>query len=252
MIPQFALRLICGMSLTWCLMPRAEVTAGFFRIQMLAALGLSVLAAMTAPQLEAAAEGESWLGVGAVRGLCMLLALCAFVGSVVWTLVRRSAGTIIAGLVLAISLTCLLATLPRGSGLLAAVSEVSSAWLVGGAVTAMLLGHWYLTAPMMSLAPLTRLTQYLGGATLLRGVLALAGLATLGEDLSLTELQRIWLVLRWSAGLIGPAVLCFLVWRILRYRNTQSATGVLFAGVILTFIGETTAVLLSRELRWPV
>ena len=26
MIPQFALRLICGMSLTWCLMPRAEVT----------------------------------------------------------------------------------------------------------------------------------------------------------------------------------------------------------------------------------
>ncbi len=251
MIPQFALRLICGMSLTWCLMPRAEVTAGFFRIQMLAGLGLSVLAAMTAPQLDAAAAGESWLAVGAVRGLCALLAVCAFVGSVVWTLARRRAGTVIAGVVMAISVTCLLATLPRRSGLLAALSEVSSAWLVGGAVTAMLLGHWYLTAPMMSLSPLTRLTQYLGGATLLRSVLAVAGLATMRE-LSLTDLQWIWLALRWSAGLIGPAVLCFLVWRILRYRNTQSATGVLFAGVILAFIGETTAMLLSRELRWPV
>ena len=53
-------------------------------------------------------------------------------------------------------------------------------------------------------------------------------------------------------GIIAPVVLCLLVWRILRYRNTQSATGVLFAGVILTFIGETTAALLSRDLEWPV
>ena len=29
-----------------------------------------------------------------------------------------------------------------------------------------------------------------------------------------------------------------MVWRILRYRNTQAATGVLFVGVIVTFIGE--------------
>jgi hypothetical protein len=39
---------------------------------------------------------------------------------------------------------------------------------------------------------------------------------------------------------------------ILRYRNTQSATGVLFAAVILVFIGETTAAVLSRDLKWPM
>jgi len=42
------------------------------------------------------------------------------------------------------------------------------------------------------------------------------------------------------------------VLRILKYRNTQSATGVLFAAVILAFIGETTAALLFREFHWPL
>ena len=38
MLTQFAIRLICGMSLVWCVMPRSEVTSGFFRIQKLVML----------------------------------------------------------------------------------------------------------------------------------------------------------------------------------------------------------------------
>ena len=40
--------------------------------------------------------------------------------------------------------------------------------------------------------------------------------------------------------------------RILRYRNTQAATGVLFAAVILSFIGEMSAALLAGELQRPL
>ncbi len=40
MIPQFAPSLVWGLSLTWCLMPRRQVTSGFFRIQNLLTLGL--------------------------------------------------------------------------------------------------------------------------------------------------------------------------------------------------------------------
>ena len=47
MIAQFALRLICGMSLMWAIMPRRQVTSGFFRIQMLVVMGLGVLATLT-------------------------------------------------------------------------------------------------------------------------------------------------------------------------------------------------------------
>ena len=41
MIAQFALRLTCGISLMWLLMPQRQITSGFFRIQMLLALALS-------------------------------------------------------------------------------------------------------------------------------------------------------------------------------------------------------------------
>jgi hypothetical protein len=61
-----------------------------------------------------------------------------------------------------------------------------------------------------------------------------------------------WLVLRWLAGIVAPLVLALMVWRILRYRNTQAATGVLFVGVIVTFIGELSATLVSRELHLPL
>jgi hypothetical protein len=61
-----------------------------------------------------------------------------------------------------------------------------------------------------------------------------------------------WLVLRWLAGIVAPLVLAVMVWRILRYRNTQAATGVLFVGVIVTFIGELSATLVSQELRLPL
>jgi hypothetical protein len=50
----------------------------------------------------------------------------------------------------------------------------------------------------------------------------------------------------------GPLAVWLMVRQILKYRNTQAATGVLFVGVILTFIGELTADLLFHELRVPM
>lgn len=255
MILQFALRLLTGLSLTWCIMPRAPVTAGFFRIQMLVALGLSVLGAMTAGGTTA--EGTAaWLSASAVRGFCVALAVSAFVGSTLWMLGRRTAG-FVCGLLIAAGSACAVvgtAFLPRTSAAataLGVLSELSASWLVGGAVCAMLLGHWHLTATSMSLVPLTRVTRLLLAAAAVRGVLAAIGLLTV-EGVVWSGVPGIWLVLRWAAGIAGPLVLGGMVLRILKYRNTQSATGVLFAGVILTFIGETTAALLCREFQWPL
>jgi hypothetical protein len=256
MISQFALRLIYGMALTWCVMPRDRVTCGFFRIQMLVALGLSVLAVLTCAQLDTLTDGRAWLSVAVCRALCAATGALAFTGSIIWTLARRRAGAVVAYLLAVLAAGTLLGTAPLRtvSDPLAAVlvigGELASAWLVGGATTAMLLGHWYLTAPMMSLDPLQRLNRLFGGAAGARGVLAAVGLATVST--ALNDTQAVWLCLRWAAGIVGPLVVCFLAARILRYRNTQSATGVLFAGVVLSFIGETTAALLSRDLRWPL
>ena len=118
-------------------------------------------------------------------------------------------------------------------------------------MVSMLLGHWYLTATGMSLAPLWRLNTVFGIATLLRIVLATTGL-WLVDKLPGTDYHVTLLALRWLVGLLGPLVVVVMVWRILKYRNTQAATGVLYTGVLLTVTGELAATLLSRELSLPV
>lgn len=252
MITQFALRLVCGMSLMWALLPRRDVTTGFFRIQMLVTLGLSVLAALMRGEA-AAAESPNPL----LLGLCIAVAVASFAGSVVWTLGRRGAGDVFVFLVQGISAAALLVSyappdpvtaLRRG---LAVANEFSAAALLGGAVTGMLLGHWYLTAPAMSIAPLSRVNLFFGVAAVARLLVATAGLVVAWNSLE-TSTHWIWLALRWTAGLMGPLVVAMMVARILRYRNTQAATGVLFVGVILTFIGEMTAALLLHELGLPL
>ncbi len=251
MLAQFTLQLIAGISLMWVLMPRRQVTSGFFRIQMLLVLALSVLAALTAGQLSPAASAgatairpETWLGVA--------MGLTAFVGSVLWTLERRKPGGICAFIIwglanLALDFAFRGTLQPNWLGLL---SAGATAGVLGGAVTGMLLGHWYLTAPTMSIDPLAKLTRVWGVALFVR--LIVSGLAWyLGGDALQGSLLWTWFALRWLAGILAPLVLCGMTLRILRYRNTQAATGVLFAAVILTFIGELSAALLSGELHRP-
>ncbi|MBX3442579.1 MAG: hypothetical protein KF774_09225 [Planctomyces sp.] len=257
MIAQFTLRLIFGMALTWCWMPRSEVTCGFFRIQMLVAVGLGVLGLLEVGSLPAVESATSLLGPMALRILCGVVVVASFLGSVYWTLARRAGGAILCGVVLFASGAALVGGISRelfrttSSGALAVGSELAAGWLIGGAVTAMLLGHWYLTAPMMKLSPLQRLNLGLGGAALVRGAIAAVAWATL-DRLAASSTHDLWLALRWLCGIAAPIIMAVLVRQILRYRNTQSATGVLFAAVILVFIGETTAAVLSRDLRWPL
>lgn len=250
MIPQFALRLIFGMSLTWCLMPRREVTSGYYRIQMLVTLGLSVLATLTLSHLNP--DDGPARTTPMFYGIVIAMAVASFLGSVMWTLERRSAGLRYAVSVLVGAATGLV-LITRGQpslvpSWLTILSSLTSGWLIGGAISTMLLGHWYLTATGMPLRPLQQFNTSLIAALAVRIVVSAAVFAWV--PIPTETSQWIWLSLRW-AGLIGPLVLAFLVIRILKYRNTQSATGVLYAVDILIFLGEATAALLSRDLNAP-
>lgn len=242
----------------WCLMPRAQVTSGFFRIQMLIVMGLSALALLTMGQLTANSgeplSGQMLFEARIASGLGLGF---AYLGSILWLLGRRRAGTItMLGVMVAciISLICSrgglreLATFP---GTLRFLSSIATAGVLGSAVTGMLLGHWYLTAPTMSITPLKRLSWYFAGAAVLRMGVSLEGWVIAGQNLH-GGVQWTWFALRWLAGILGPLAIAIMSLRILRYRNTQAATGVLFAGVILTFIGEMSAALLYSELRVPL
>jgi len=248
MIAQFALQLVLGMSLVWALLPRAQITGGFFRIQMMIAMALGVLAALTVGRLNSTVTGPELL---TAQIACGVIGLAGYLGAVLWLLNRRPAGTLCVFLILGASALGLVmlqsGTQPKWPGLLL-VSLFSTAAVLGGAVTGMLLGHWYLTAPTMSIAPLKRASLLFGAAVLVRFLVSTVALFLVGTVLS-DGTHWTWFALRWLAGIIGPLVIAVMAWNILRYRNTQAATGVLFAGVILSFIGELSAALLYSELQ---
>ncbi len=254
MIAQFALRLMFGISLMWCVMPRREVSVGFFRIQMLVVMGFGVLSALTFEQFPRAAESVSLLDASWGQVLTLAICVLAFFGSAVWTLGSRKLGTGIVFAICLLSGAVLLGStarlgVPQRDWLLIA-AEISTSASLGGAMTGMLLGHWYLTAPTMSIQPLTSLNRAFGIAVLLRLIVSIIVLV-LAAGLLQESTHLLWFSLRWLAGLIGPLVLVVMVSKILGYKNTQSATGVLFVGVILTFIGELSATLLTQELQMP-
>ncbi len=252
MIAQFAARLIFGMSLTWAFLPQAKISSGFFRIQMLVVLGLGVLGSLTSNIVETKSMITS---TSVLQPAFIVISVLAFLGSVFWTLERRQAGRRFGHAIAASSLAVVVLFAARTDtpfigNVLRVDSEVATSAILGVTMVAMLLGHWYLTAPTMSHDPLQRANQLFAVAVLMRFVMSAIALAMnwqlVGSGTTLT-----WLALRWIAGILGPALLAVMVWRILKYRNTQAATGVLFVGVILTFIGELSATLLTRELGAP-
>lgn len=258
MITQFALLLSQGMSLVWCLMPRGKVTSGFFRIQCLVALGLCVLAAMAAGRLAPApAESATGPNVTWIRVSAVVAAVLAYFGAVFWRLDLRTAGTWCLFGVFAATLAGMaglisgLTTLPLDGAALRILSSWASAAVLGGATTGMLLGHWYLTAPSMSIEPLSRVTHLFFAALVARLLISIWGWSQ-SRELLAGSLVMTWWSLRWIAGILCPLALAVMTDRILRYRNTQAATGVLFAGVILVFLGEMSAALLQAELRVPL
>lgn len=266
MITQFALRLIFGMSFVWCVMPRREVTSGFFRIQMLVTLGLGVLAALGTGQIpEANGEAPPVLAPSMIQMIGSVLALLSFFGSVMWTLERRAAGTRYAFMIALLSgASAVLASISKSQfstlhGNLYWLSEITTALVSGTTVGGMLLGHWYLTAPSMTTAPLNQVNMWLGivaGAKVVLACFTVACWPLMSAQTKVIDqwssTYAIWLSLTLLGGIFGPLAVCWMVHRILKYKNTQSATGVLFVGVILAFIGEMTGALLRRELLLPV
>jgi hypothetical protein len=150
-----------------------------------------------------------------------------------------------------------------GYGYLAAIREgFVTPWLSALGVAAMtglslmdmLLGHAYLTASKMTIAPFRRLNGALGVALAARAALAVAGVLVLQH---FRPVYMLWgafgllIFTRWLVGLAVPAVFVYMAHDCIRRRSTQSATGILYVAGVLVFIGELIAVYLVRTTGLP-
>jgi hypothetical protein len=244
MLPIFCLRLASGLIAALLVLPPTLVNPRFYRTHFLTVLCLAAAAAVFV-----GGTGETWLWLA----LSATIAL-ALIGSLVWSLEGAPASRAVSILtVLSATSALCLASQDTGSSHMGwtIAGELSSAALLGTATTAMLMGHSYLIAPSMSLTPLLRLLLAFFVALLLRGILSGVGLWFWTGEHSLATLDEVTLFLpvRWGIGFVGPFVLGIMAWKTATIRSTQSATGILYVVVILTFLGELIGqVLLGNDL----
>lgn len=242
LLVQFVHRLSFGTALAMAGLSPSQVTSGYFRVHSYVLLGLQALAAVVA------------LGSEMHAALPITAAVFSYLASVAWLYEKPRAGRVF---LVIVSVAALLAAwtvgpIPAGTTwqrVLMRLDPVAGGWLLGTTLAAMLLGHWYLNAPGMQLAPLQSLVRKLGGALVLRATVSGIGLAAYlaaGPPPGIYAVSL--LAMRWLAGIVGVAVTAWLTWETLKIPNTQSATGILYVAVILTFLGELCAALLSADL----
>ncbi len=249
---EFLMRLSFGTAFSMACTSGRQVTSGFFRVHLWMLLGFATLTTLIAYSYPAPFSRPNWLLAAAIA-----LMVLSYVLSVAWLYERRTLGGAGLWLMAAIALAGAALAWPLSATALAALLQLAdvatSGLLLGATLTAMLLGHWYLNTPTMQLAPLRRLLALIFIATALRASVSVCGLLlTLQFAEPLTTSTWLFLALRYIAGIAGVALFTYLARQTLKIPNTQSATGILYAAVILAFIGELTSQLLSASAPFPL
>jgi hypothetical protein len=140
------------------------------------------------------------------------------------------------------SVICSLYLLASGP-LKSALDQIPAALVLGSSAVAMLLGHWYLVSPKLSINYLKILTIALIGAIVLRSGLLVDQVLSHQSELQAMhfyEIYGIFFLQRIALGLLLTLVLSVLTYFCVRIRSTQSATGILYVVLVFCLVGELT------------
>jgi hypothetical protein len=239
-----------------------EAGVKFFRFNAgLAAILLAVAFALRPPE-------TSSTGLGRVAVLALVVVEAATF--LYWATVGRALASVRPAIVATAVGAGLIAIVAQGvnqaSGLSAqamtVASFLSSAALLGGACTAMILGHWYLVIPSLQVSHLQSIVKVHIASMVVRVVVVAAavfmaivswqpgtGPSFRGYILSVSGIffwQRVLF------GLVGPGLLSYLTWETAKIRSTQSATGILYVDFFTVVVGEVLAKYLLLVTHVPV
>jgi hypothetical protein len=141
-------------------------------------------------------------------------------------------------------------------------SFLSSSAFLGGACTAMILGHWYLVIPSLPVTHLQSIVKLHIASMVVRMAVVVAAvffaIATWQPGLGpsfrhyILSLSGVFFWQRVLFGLAGPALLSYLTWETAKIRSTQSATGILYVDFFTVVVGEVLAKYLLLATRVPV
>jgi len=246
---QFLLELAFGVLVTLAFVSRAPLGTFFFRL-----MGLTALAPLSVAVLAPLALGTAQTSQGRWIGAAIAAALFFVYSGPVKSRTREIA-LAVASMGCAVSLAMEVRGAGAvGGGLPWAVASLSAAatGLVGGSVgLAMVFGHWYLTVPQLEVEWLVKLNR-LTMVWMLASLAALvATWAVFAGDLREREIDLfgMWpmfhLGTRVALGLALPLLFGWMTAQSLRYKNTRSATGILYASTVVVLIGTAVSIYLQ-------
>jgi len=253
---QFCLELGFGVLVALAFVPRAPVGTLFYRIMGTCAY-LPLLVALVAP--------VAWGGASATDPGILLTAV-ALIGFPVVSgpFKGRRWALFLAGSLLA-SAAALVATVAGASALegpseilLGSLTAMATGAVAGSVSLAMVLGHWYLTIPTLDVAHLRRLNRVTAVAMLACLVLLAATCAVFHGRLSAADTPLFGarglfhLGTRLAVGIALPLAFAWMTAGSLDFRNTRSATGILYASTILVLIGTAVSVSLQSSYGIPL
>ncbi len=253
---QFCLELSFGVLLALAFVPKAPVGVFFYRIMGTTAV-VGTLGAIALALFPAALPWSDPIVLTAIAA-----ALCYPIYSGPLRGLRWASG--LAGALVAtgasVALTLRTIDPPAGAaGLTLAVATALASGAVAGSVgLAMVLGHWYLTVPSLPVRHLERLNRVTVGAmfaTLLCLGLSCAVFEELlgGADRPLFEATGLfYLGTRVTVGLFFPLGFAWMTASSLRFQNTRSATGILYASTVLVLIGTAVSIALQDTYGVPL
>jgi hypothetical protein len=241
-----------------------EAGVKFFRFNAgLAAILIAVAFVFRPPDAEPTVAARiAWSALIACEAAIVIY--WATIGRALASIRPALLGVACGGGVVALIAQAVMATAGRGidSKILTIASFLSSTALLGGACTAMILGHWYLILPSMQVSHLQSIVKVHIASMVVRIVVVVAAVVVaietwqpgLGPSFRyyITSVGGIFFWQRVLFGLAGPALLSYLTWETAKIRSTQSATGILYVDFFTVVVGEVLAKYLLLATRVPV
>jgi hypothetical protein len=238
---------------------RAPLGAFFFRLMGTAAL-VPLLLALALPFLATEGNrGPFWTNPILLAGGLALLAYPFYSGPV--RAQRRLKALVLAigstGLALALSVRQAEGVASGFDWLVASLSALATGCVAGSVGLAMVLGHWYLTIPNLQVSHLARMNLVTIGC--MAACLAAVGLSYLvffGGEPAYPPRFDVWglfyLGTRVIVGLLMPMLFGWMTAQSLRFGNTRSATGILYASTVLVLIGTALSISLQDSYGVPL
>jgi len=250
---QFALELAFGVLLGLCFMPKAPVGVFFYRLMGAAAAVPLVLAIA----LEVTSGGR-WLDPVVLAASCAVLGSTLLAGRAA----RRLAALLFSCAACGLALVATVSRAPEVHGAaqlaLASLSAMATGAVAGGVGLAMVLGHWYLTVPQLPVSLLVRANRQTVVAMVSSAVLVVATCLLWSERFAAARrpLFGPWGLFQLSArvvmGILLPLLFAWMAASALRYQNTRSATGILYASTVMVLIGAAVSISLQDSYGVPL